>query len=96
MTTTGCEGPRTEIIITITPIPLVRNITITQCDTDLISDGRTIFNLTVDNDVISTNYTNETFTYYRSFKWQNEALEPDLILNKLAFENTATSMESVD
>jgi hypothetical protein len=42
MTTTGCEGPRTEIIITITPIPLVRNITITQCDTDLISDGRTI------------------------------------------------------
>jgi hypothetical protein len=24
------------------PIPLVRNITITQCDTDLISDGRTI------------------------------------------------------
>jgi hypothetical protein len=42
--------------------------------------------------VISTNYTNETFTYYRS-NGANEALEPDLILNKLAFENTATSME---
>jgi hypothetical protein len=54
MTTTGCEGPRTEIIITITPIPLVRNIKI-QCDTDLISDG-SFFNLTVNNDVISTNY----------------------------------------
>jgi hypothetical protein len=74
MTTTGCEGPRTEIIITITPIPLVRNITIIQCDTDLISDGRTLFNLTVNNDVISTNYTNETFTYYGSSN--GEALEP--------------------
>jgi hypothetical protein len=42
--------------------------------------------------VISTNYTNETFTYYRSLNGANE-LEPDLILNKLAFENTATSME---
>jgi hypothetical protein len=39
------------------------------------------FNLTVDNDVISTNYTNETFTYYRSLNGANEALEPDLILN---------------
>jgi hypothetical protein len=38
--------------------------------------------------VISTNYTNETFTYYRSLNGANEALEPDLILNKLAFENT--------
>jgi hypothetical protein len=72
MTTTG---PRTEIIITITPIPLVRNITIIQCDTDLISDGRTLFYLTVNNDVISTNYTNETFTYYGSSNGANEALE---------------------
>jgi hypothetical protein len=81
-----------EIIITITPIPLVRNITITMWHR---SDFRrkNFFNLTVDNDVISTNYTNETFTYYRSLNGANEALEPDLILNKLAFENTATSME---
>ena len=93
-TTTGCEGPRAEITVTINPRPIANDISITQCDTDLISDGKTFFNLTVNNSLISTNYANETFKYYTSSNGAMNDIATDLITNELAFQNTqATSMD---
>jgi len=95
ITATGCEGPRSEIIATINPLPIVNDVTIIQCDTDLIVDGKTLFNLNVNNDKISTNYVNENFTYYTSLNGANNAVPADLILNELAFENTAPTLMDI-
>jgi len=93
-TLTGCEGPRTEITVTVNPLPTANDITITQCDTDLISDGKTSFNLTVNNSLISSNYANETFKYYTSSNGAINDITADLITNELAFQNTIpTSMD---
>lgn len=93
-TNTGCEGPRSEITVVVNPLPIVNDISIFQCDTDLIPDGKTPFNLTVKNDLISNNYTNESFSYYTTLNGANNALVSDLITNELAFENTtATTMD---
>ncbi len=89
----GCVSERKPITATILPLPVVNDISIFQCDSDLNPDGKTLFNLTVKNDVISTNYTNETFAYYTTLNGANNALAADLIPNQLAFENTTpTSM----
>jgi gliding motility-associated-like protein len=54
-----------------------------------------LFNLTVNNDAISANYTNETFTYYTSSTGANNAVSADLIPNELAFENTTPTLMDV-
>jgi gliding motility-associated-like protein len=95
ITATGCEGPRSEIIVTVNPLPIVKDVIIVQCDTDLISDGKTLFNLTVNNPEISNNYTNETFTYYTSLNGANNAVAADLIPNELAFQNTTPTLMDV-
>ena len=93
-TLTGCEGPRAEITVTVNALPTVNDITITQCDTDLISDGKTSFNLTVNNSLISSNYANETFNYYTSLNGAINDITTDLITNELDFQNTTpTSMD---
>lgn len=94
-TATRCEGPRSEIIVTVNPLPIVNDVTIVQCDTDLISDGKTLFNLTVNNSEISANYTNENFTYYTSQNGAINAVLAELIPNELAFENTTPSSMDV-
>lgn len=89
----GCVSERKLITATIHPLPVVNDISIFQCDSDLIPDGKTLFNLTVKNNAISANYTNETFSYYTTLNGANNALPADLIANELAFENTTpTSM----
>ncbi len=52
-------------ILTINALPVVVPITIIQCDDDI--DGVSDVNLTVKNNVISTNFALETFTYFRTF-----------------------------
>jgi len=90
----GCEGPRAEISVIVNPLPIAKDVTIIQCDSDLIPDGKTLFNLTVNNTEISTNFANETFTYYTSLSGANNAISADLIPNELAFENTTpTAMD---
>ncbi|WP_310558658.1 T9SS type B sorting domain-containing protein [Flavobacterium sp.] len=79
----------------VNPLPIVKDVTIIQCDTDLISDGKTLFNLTVNNDAISANYTNETFTYYSSFNGANNAVPSDLIPNDLTFANTKPTLMDI-
>ena len=92
-TLTGCEGPRAEIIVTVNTLPTANDITITQCDTDLISDGKSVFNVTVKNDLISANYANEIFEYYTSYDNAANEILSELLPNELAFENTTpTSM----
>ena len=93
-TDNGCTtGIRTKIDALINPLPIVNNITITQCDTDAFPDGKTLFNLKVNNNVISLNYTNETFTFYKTQNGAINSLAADLIANDLAFENiSATGM----
>lgn len=89
----GCISERKPIIATILPLPVVNDISIFQCDSDLNPDGKTLFNLTVKNNAISANYTNETFSYYTTLNGANNALPADLIANEFAFENTTpTSM----
>jgi gliding motility-associated-like protein len=84
----------TTLNFAVNPLPIVNDVTIVQCDTDLISDGKTLFNLTVNNNSISANYTNENFTYYTSSLGANNGII-DQILNDLAFENTTPSTMNV-
>jgi gliding motility-associated-like protein len=76
-------------------LPIVKDIEIIQCDTDLIVDGKTFFNLTVNNTEISANSINETFTYYISLNGANNAIAADLIPNELAFENTTPTLMDI-
>ncbi|MDI6048663.1 T9SS type B sorting domain-containing protein [Flavobacterium sp. XS2P24] len=94
-TLTGCEGTRSEITVIVNPLPILNDITITQCDIDLISDGKTLFNLTANNNLISTNYIDENFTYYTSLAGANSGLSADLISNDLSFENTTPSIMDI-
>jgi gliding motility-associated-like protein len=74
------------VTLIINPLPIVNNTTIVQCDDDL--DLISTFNLTVNNNLISTNYTAETFTYYTSLAAANTADASQLIDNPIAFTNT--------
>ena len=85
----------TSLNFVVNPLPLVKDVEIIQCDTDLIVDGKTFFNLTVNNTEISANSTNETFTYYTSPNGANNAIAADLIPNELAFENTIPTLMDV-
>jgi gliding motility-associated-like protein len=87
---TNCTAT-TTLSFVVNPLPIVNDVTIIQCDTDLISDGKTLFNLTVKNNEISINYTNENFTYYTSQSGANSGGLTDLILNNTAFENPTSS-----
>ena len=91
---TNCTAT-TTLNFVVNPLPIVNDVTIIQCDTDLISDGKTLFNLTVNNKLISANYTNELFTYYTSQSGASSGFSTDLISNDLAFENTTASTMNV-
>jgi len=88
---TSCTAT-TTLNFVINQLPIVNDVTIIQCDSDLVPDGKTLFNLTVNNNLISTNYINENFTYYTSLTGANSGLSTDLISNDLAFENNNPPM----
>ena len=77
-----------EVIVN--PLPVINDITIVQCDDDL--DAITAFNLTVNNNQISANSANETFTYYTSLAGANANPTFDQITTPLAFTNTTPSL----
>jgi gliding motility-associated-like protein len=77
--------------LTIYPLPVVTTpISLKQCDDD--TDGISIFNLTQKNDVISTNYLNETFTYYTSLAAANTQNNTFLIANPIAYTSGSGSV----
>jgi gliding motility-associated-like protein len=82
----SCGLTSAETTLSIYALPVVNDIKIIQCDNNL--DAISSFNLTVNNNVISSNFTNETFTYYTSLAGANTANASELIANPLAFTNT--------
>lgn len=61
----SCGQTSTVANLTVLALPTVTtSITLKQCDDDI--DGITAFNLTEKNSFISTDYLNETFTYFTS------------------------------
>ena len=85
LTKTGnsCGLISNETQLTVYNLPTLNNVVIKQCDDD--SDGRTAFNLTVKNSEISTNYTNETFTYFSSSAAANSNNLSQKIANPQAY-----------
>ncbi|MBP6460074.1 MAG: T9SS type B sorting domain-containing protein, partial [Crocinitomicaceae bacterium] len=82
----SCGLTSAEATLTIYALPVVNNVTIIQCDNDL--DAVSTFNLTVKNNVISSNSANEIFTYYKTLAGANTANAAQLISTPLAFTNT--------
>lgn len=86
-----CGLYSTTVILTTYPLPVVTTpITLKQCDDD--TDGISIFNLTQKNDVISTNYLAETFTYFTTQAAANTANIAFKINNPLAFTSGTASV----
>ena len=87
----GCGTVSTNIAeVIVNPLPVINDITIVQCDDDL--DAITAFNLTVNNNQISVDSANETFTYYTSLAGANANPTYDVIFNPLAFTNTTPTL----
>ena len=82
----SCGLTSADTTLTVYVLPIVNDIEIKQCGTDLT--GVSTFNLTVNNSVISTDFTNETFTYYKTLAGANAADITQLITTPLAFTNT--------
>ena len=83
----------TSFQLIVNPLPEVDyEVSLKQCDTD--TDGITDFNLTEANPLISANYINETFTYYRTEAKANSGLLGDQITTPTAYANP-TSLNSV-
>ena len=73
-----------SVSLTIFTLPVLNSpITIVQCDDD--TDGISYFNLTEKNAFVSTNSTNETFSYYTTLNGANTKDDAALISNPLAF-----------
>jgi gliding motility-associated-like protein len=59
----SCGLTSTETVLSVLALPNINTpISLVQCDDD--TDGTSYFNLTEKNSFISTNYSNETFSYY--------------------------------
>jgi gliding motility-associated-like protein len=87
----NCGTVSTNIAeVIVNPLPVVNDITIVQCDDDL--DAITAFNLTVNNNQISADAANETFTYYTSLAGANANPTFDQITTPLAFTNTTPTL----
>jgi gliding motility-associated-like protein len=73
-----------ELIVNALPV-IAENVSLFQCDQD--TDGITIFNLNEANELISSDYLNETFTFYFD---PSEALlgTPNSIADPINYQNT--------
>jgi gliding motility-associated-like protein len=76
----------TKFNLIVHPLPVVMTtVSITQCDSDI--DGVTLFNLTEANNLISTNYLNETITYYELQSQAETGLAINQITNFISYPN---------
>jgi gliding motility-associated-like protein len=86
-----CGVYSAEAILTTYALPVITTpITLVQCDDD--TDGISTFNLTVKNSFISSNYTNETFTYYTNSTDANAGSGPSLITTPLTYTSGNTTV----
>jgi gliding motility-associated-like protein len=78
----------TTFNVIVNPLPVIASLVeLKQCDDD--TDGFTEFNLTESNELISTNYLNETFTYHIMLVDAESAL--NAISNETTYVNTDSS-----
>lgn len=82
----SCGLTSAETTLTVYVLPTVQDIEIKQCGVDL--SGISTFNLTVNNNIISSDFANETFIYYKTLLGANTADTSQLISTPLAFTNT--------
>ena len=74
----GCYRSSTSFNVTVAPLPDVKTlITVEQCDDDETNDGKSIFNLTDNESLISSDYQNETFEYYTASDFSVSSLIAD-------------------
>lgn len=86
----SCGLYSSPVVLTTYALPVITTpIDLKQCDDD--TDGISVFNLTQKNDFISTNYLNETFTYYTTLAAANTQNTAFQISNPIAYTSgTAT------
>ena len=74
----GCYRSSTSFDVKVSPLPIVKPlITVEQCDDDDNNDGKSIFNLTDNESLISSDYQNETFEYYTASDFSTDSLIAD-------------------
>jgi gliding motility-associated-like protein len=88
----SCGLTSANATLTVFVLPVVNNVTLIECDTDL--DLLTTFNLTLKNSAILSPVpvTTEVFTYYKTPAGAANETVGDLISNFGAFPNTASPM----
>jgi gliding motility-associated-like protein len=87
----SCGLYSTAAVLTTYALPVVTTpITLKQCDDD--TDGISLFNLTQKNDVISSNFASELFTYYTTLAGATTQNASFLINNPIAFSSGNTSV----
>ncbi|WP_372753254.1 T9SS type B sorting domain-containing protein [Mariniflexile sp.] len=80
-----------SVTLTIIPSPIINtNVNLIQCDDDI--DGISFFNLTEANNKISTNASNENFTYFRTETAAilGDSNNIDFIEDPLIYKNTTS------
>ncbi len=91
---TGCVNPHYSFDLIVHPLPIVTtSVNLKQCDND--ADGISYFNLSEANILISTDSTNETFTYYLSEAQAQKGAINDQITNFINYENPTALNSSV-
>ena len=90
--TTGCFVDRANFDVIIHPLPITTAaVELKQCDDD--TDGFSDFNLTEANSAISSNFINETFTFYPTL---NDAEnDTNTITNPTVFTNRTVTTDIV-
>ncbi|SNR54022.1 Ig-like domain-containing protein [Lutibacter flavus] len=78
-----------EIEVYKLPVIINSEVTLEQCDNDETNDGFSVFNLNEANELISADYQNETFKFYRDAAYTN------LIEDPIAYENPSVINSSV-
>ena len=78
-----------EVELIVNPLPVVQStVQLFQCDQDV--DGITFFNLNEANQLISSNYKNEQFSFYFSQADAESGAVSTAISNSISYENTTT------
>lgn len=89
----SCDLYSDEALLTVYDLPIVTSpVSLVQCDDDIVSDGYTNVNLRQKESFISSNYLNETFTYYTTQLGAKNADINFLILNPLQFNSGNASV----
>lgn len=84
----NCYDANLSFKLIVNPLPVITaSVDLRQCDDDL--DGFNIFNLEEANELISSNYQNETFAYYKTLSDAENDL--DRIVNFTSFNNQVSS-----